>query len=139
MAEIRACQGRGRAYNIGMLSDRTLQELREELTSLHQQSETIKRRMEAIRSILDDGDAHPERDHNIFNDNSTMAGTIRGALRGIGTTTTAKEVTRVLEKKGVKSKASTPLSVTVGAVLHRMATRNTGGVRRVGRGKYRID
>jgi len=113
-----------------MLSKQTIRELREELGRL-------RGRVSAIEAILDEHQPDLQSKRSDIG-NGSFAATIRAVLREIGRTASSREVTRRLEQQGISARGKTPLGVTVSGELHRMAKKRTGGVVRVGHGKYKI-
>lgn len=122
-----------------MLSDALTVELKREFERLVALEANAKRKIAAIRALLDDEtEVIPHRNRIRLHENGSFASHVRDAMRTFDRAVKSKEVAEILANKGVSVSGKTPLVGMVSAELHRMSTRGTGDIERVDRGLYRI-
>lgn len=119
-----------------MLTKKVILDLQAEANRLRNQARLIDTFLAGIEDEQTDSVGVPPSE----DDNGSFAGQIRTALRQLGRTTTSRQVEDQLIQNGAEAtKQGKPLRHFISVSLHSMADKNTGGVKRVARGRYRIE
>lgn len=126
-----------------MLNDRLIQDLVAERDHLRRHADLID---DFLRGVSDSRDDRPEAVPLVHPANWPMAlngnfaASVRHAMTQIGQLATSRQVAARMIQDGMPSqKNGKPLRGRVAVELFRMSKKGTGGVRRVARGKYRIE
>lgn len=127
-----------------MISARAIQELIGERDRLRQQADLIDRFLQGVSDLRDDQlETQPEQaspSNPPMDLNGSFAANVRYALAQIGQQATSRHVALRMMRAGMSpQKNGKPLRNRVAVELFRMAKNGTGGVRKVARGRYRID
>lgn len=130
-----------------MLTDRTIQELKDEATLLRRQADLIDqflkgleatRKVNRVTTIV----SEPVTVNltSVLAGNGSLSSQIRSALQDIGSAANSRHVARQMIQAGCpKERNGKPLRERVSVELFRMARRGTGGVKKVRRGFYKIE
>lgn len=133
-----------------MVSEQAQAEFRRESKRLREQAKTLLSQADRIDALLLEFQAESRvavkngsatSSHRIDpNNGASFASHIREALRVIGRTATSREVAEVLINAGYpEDRNGKPIRDIVSVDLYTMAAKRRDGVRKVARGRYRID
>lgn len=126
-----------------MLNKTTIADLQREIVRLREEADALESLLARYGLASDNGTIRSEhhgsnKTVDISEKSDTFSGIVRSALRAINRTATSGEVANWITKNVPDPRTSRPLRGAVSVELFRMAKKQTGGVRKTGRGRYRI-